>query len=167
LLFVLDLYFCPILQALVKQSSEAGLPMSTQEARQHCWFMDSKGLICAERADAQAGTLAHHKAPFAHAGVGPLPDLLSAVRTLQPTILIGVSTILDTFTKEGVEAMCEYNEQPIIFPLSKPTCTSECSFEDALQRSCGSVLFASGSPFQPLSINGQEFHPAQVRWCHL
>jgi malate dehydrogenase (oxaloacetate-decarboxylating)(NADP+) len=159
--------FRPISQALVKQSSEAGLPMSSEEARQHCWFMDSKGLICAERADAQAGTLAHHKAPFAHAGVGPLPDLLSAIRTLQPTILICVSAIHNAFTQQVVEAMCEYNAQPIIFPLSNPTCKSECSFADALQWSHSSVLFASGSPFQPLCINGQECHPAQVTWCHL
>lgn len=155
-----------IAQALVKQGSEAGQPMTITEARQHCWFMDSKGLICAERADAQAGSLAHHKVPFAHAGVGPLPDLLSAVRTLQPTILIGVSTIHHAFNQQVVEAMCEVNPQPIIFPLSNPTCKSECSFEQAAQWSRGSVLFASGSPFQPLCINGEECHPAQVRPRH-
>uniref|UniRef100_A0A383VNK3 Malic enzyme n=1 Tax=Tetradesmus obliquus TaxID=3088 RepID=A0A383VNK3_TETOB len=151
-----------IAQALVKQGSEAGQQMSITEARQHCWFMDSKGLICAERPDAQAGSLAHHKVPFAHAGVGHLPDLLSAVRTLKPTILIGVSTIHHAFNQQVVEAMCEVNPQPIIFPLSNPTCKSECSFEQAAQWSRGSVLFDSGSPFQPLCINGEECHPAQA-----
>lgn len=154
-----------IAQALVKQARDAGSTMSIQEARQHCWFLDSKGLICAERADAQAGRLAHHKVPFAHAGVGPLPGLLSAVQTLKPTILIGVSTIHHAFTQQVVEAMSQLNEHPIIFPLSNPTCKSECSYEEAMQWSNGSVLFASGSPFQPLCFNGEECHPSQVCVC--
>lgn len=47
--------------ALVKQAAEEGVTLSLQEARQHCFFMDSKGLVTASRADALAGTMAHHK----------------------------------------------------------------------------------------------------------
>lgn len=36
--------------------------LSLAEARRHCWFMDSQGLVCASR----AANLAHHKLPFAH-----------------------------------------------------------------------------------------------------
>lgn len=35
--------------------------MTLEEARQHCFFMDSRGLINASRPDAVAGTLAAHK----------------------------------------------------------------------------------------------------------
>lgn len=125
--------------------------------------MDSKGLICAERADAQAGKLAHHKVPFAHAGVGQVANLLSAVEAIKPSILIGVSTIHGAFNEEMVKAMAQINEHPIIFPLSNPTSCAECSFEDAKQWSKGNVMFASGSPFPPLCFNGEQCHPAQVR----
>lgn len=55
--------------------------------------MDSKGLVCAARkADLQP-----HKLPFAH-DLPFQPDLLSAVRQLRPTALIGVSTIPASFT---------------------------------------------------------------------
>lgn len=54
-----------IAQALVKQSQHevgsTGSPITLAEAQGHCYFMDSKGLICASRPDAAAGTLAHHK----------------------------------------------------------------------------------------------------------
>lgn len=70
------------------------------QARKHCIFMDSKGLVCAAR----KAELQHHKLPFAH----DLPfqkDLLSAVQQLHPTVLIGVSTIAGAFTAE-VLAVC-------------------------------------------------------------
>lgn len=86
--------------------------------------MDSKGLVCASRTGLQA-----HKRPFAH-DVPFQPDLISAVKALRPTVLIGVSTIRGSFTQEVVQEMCAYNERPIIFPLSNPTSKSECTFEE-------------------------------------
>lgn len=69
--------------------------------------------------------------PFAH-DVPPAADLLSAVKQLQPSILIGVSTVANAFTREVVEAMAELNTRPLIFPLSNPTSKSECTFEQAV-----------------------------------
>lgn len=76
--------------------------------------------------------LQHHKEPFAH-DVEFQPDLLSAIKALKPTALVGVSTIAKAFSKEVVDAMCEINNRPIIFPLSNPTSKSECSFEEAFK----------------------------------
>lgn len=104
----------------------------TMEAgRQHCYFMDSKGLVCHSRLD----TLQHHKVPFAH-DVPYCATLLEAVRALRPTAIVGVSTIAGAFDQGVVEAMCELNERPIIFPLSNPTSKSECTFEEAFRWVC-------------------------------
>ncbi len=59
--------------------------------------MDSKGLVCASRTDLQT-----HKRPFAH-GAPHQSDLLSAVRALQPTALIGVSSQPGAFTPEVLQ----------------------------------------------------------------
>lgn len=50
-----------ISQALVKQAEREGGQLSLDEARRHCYFMDSRGLITASRADAASGKLAAHK----------------------------------------------------------------------------------------------------------
>lgn len=119
-----------------------GIP--EQEARTRCHLLDSKGLVCASRTDLQ-----HHKRPFAHA-TPFCADLLSAVRQLKPTALIGVSAQGGAFTQEVVEAMAALNERPLIFPLSNPTHLAECTFEQAYSWTSGRVLFASGSPFDPI-----------------
>jgi malate dehydrogenase (oxaloacetate-decarboxylating)(NADP+) len=58
--------------------------------------------------------------------------------------------------------MCEHNERPIVFPLSNPTSKAECTFEQAFEWTNGKVLFASGSPFDPITVNGVTHSPAQA-----
>jgi malate dehydrogenase (oxaloacetate-decarboxylating)(NADP+) len=131
------------------------------EGRKRCFFLDSKGLVCAERGP--VSSLQHHKRAFAHEGVPYCKDLLSAVEQLKPTALIGVSTIAKAFDEPVVRAMTALNTRPIIFPLSNPTSKAECTFEEAYKWSDGKVLFASGSPFSPLAGNdGKTHYPAQA-----
>lgn len=130
--------------------------LSQEEARQHCWFMDSKGLVVKSRSN-----LAEHKLPYAHDHAF-IADLLAAVETLRPTAIIGVSGQPKTFTQPVVEAMSRLNERPIIFALSNPTSKSECSAEEAYQWSKGCAVFASGSPFDPVTLNGRTYVPGQA-----
>jgi len=146
---------------LVAQALERYHSMTIEEARKKCFFIDSKGLVCASRKDLQ-----HHKIPFAH-DVEFCPDLLSAIKALKPTALIGVSTIPQAFNEEVLKTMAALNKQPLIFPLSNPTSKSECTFQQAVEATNGTVLFASGSPFPPLTYNGVALHPAQANNAYI
>ena len=130
--------------------------LSNAEARARCWFVDSKGLLVAGRGD----KLPHHKQPYAHQAPF-LPTLIEAVRALKPTALIGVSGMPATFTKEVVEAMAAHNARPVVFALSNPTSKAECTAQQAYEWSGGRAIFASGSPFAPVELNGVRHVPGQ------
>jgi malate dehydrogenase (oxaloacetate-decarboxylating)(NADP+) len=123
--------------------------LSEAEARRRCWFVDSKGLVVQSRAP----QLAEHKLHYAHEHAF-IPTLAEAVAALKPTALIGVSGMPQTFTKEIVETMSALNRRPIIFALSNPTSKAECTAEQAYTWSEGRAIFASGSPFAPVELNG-------------
>jgi malate dehydrogenase (oxaloacetate-decarboxylating)(NADP+) len=129
--------------------------LSESEARQRCWFVDSKGLVVKSRTD-----LAEHKLPYAHDRAF-IPTLAEAVAVLQPTVLIGVSGTPATFTREIVERLTALNPRPIIFALSNPTSKAECTAEQAYAWSGGRAIFASGSPFAPVELNGHLHVPGQ------
>jgi malate dehydrogenase (oxaloacetate-decarboxylating)(NADP+) len=129
--------------------------MTMAEARKTCWLVDSKGLVVKSRTD-----LAHHKLNYAHEHA-PVGDLLGAVKALKPTAIIGVSAVGGTFTKEVLEEMAKLNKRPIVFALSNPTSQAECTAEEAYRHTGGRALFACGSPFDPVTLNGQTFVPRQ------
>lgn len=142
-----------IADVFVAALKEEGL--SEEEARQHCWFVDSRGLLCKGR-----DNIAEHKAPYAHEHEY-IDNLLDAVKALKPTALLGLSGQPQTFTKEIVEAMSDINERPVIFALSNPTSMAECTAEQAYTWSGGRAVFASGSPFNPVKLGNQTFVPGQ------
>ncbi len=129
--------------------------MSHDEAKRKCWLVDSKGLVVKSRDNLQ-----DHKLTYAH-DHKIVSSLISAMETLKPTILIGVSGQPQTFTQPIVEAMGKINEQPVIFALSNPTSKAECTAEQAYSWTNGRAIFASGSPFDPVTLNGKTYVPGQ------
>ena len=129
--------------------------MSHDEAKRKCWLVDSKGLVVKSRDNLQ-----DHKLTYAH-DHKIVSSLISAMETLKPTILIGVSGQPQTFTQPIVEAMGKINEQPVIFALSNPTSKAECTAEQAYSWTKGRAIFASGSPFDPVTLNGKTYVPGQ------
>lgn len=140
---------------LIAQALQTWHGLTLEEARKHCYFIDSKGLINNQRKNLQ-----EHKMHFAH-DVPFCRSLVESIQAIKPTALVGVSTQPGSFTKEALELMAEINERPIIFPLSNPTSKSECTFEEAFTHTGGRVVFASGSPFPPIESNGRMHAPAQ------
>ncbi len=143
-----------IADLFVEAAKQAGL--SETDARRRCWFVDSQGLVVKNR----PGKLAEHKLPYAH-DAKFLATLEEAVDELKPTALIGVSGTPKTFTKAIVEKMAKLNAQPILFALSNPTSKAECTAEEAYTWSEGRAIFASGSPFPAVTLNGKTFVPGQ------
>ena len=125
------------------------------EARRRNALFDVNGLLVTGRTD-----LADFQKPFAQ-DRAPVSSFVEAVKALQPTGIIGVSTVPKLFTREVIEAMASINQRPIIFPYSNPTSRSECTAEEAYRWSDGRAVFASGSPFPPVEIAGRRFVPGQ------
>ncbi|HEY1995898.1 NAD-dependent malic enzyme [Paraburkholderia sp.] len=144
---------CGIASLLAKAMVQAGVP--EKEAHGAISLFDKDGLIHAGRAD-----LADFQRPFAH-DHAPVDNFVTAIETLRPTAIIGVSTAGKAFSQPVIEAMARVNERPIIFPLSNPTSHSECSAEEAYVWSDGRAVFASGSPFGPVNFKGRTFTPGQ------
>jgi len=128
---------------------------SEEEARRRTWLVDSKGLVVKSRAD-----LGEHKRPYANEHP-PVRDFATAIEALQPTAIIGVAAVANTFTPTVLQLMAEINERPIVFALSNPTSKAECSAEEAYRHTNGKGLFACGSPYDPVTIGGQTFVPRQ------
>ncbi len=129
--------------------------MSEAQARGRCWLVDSHGLVVKQRND-----LAAHKRPYAH-DHAPEASLLEAVKALRPTAIIGVAAVGGAFTEEVLRAMAALNERPIVFALSNPTSKSECTAAQAYRWTDGRALFACGSPFDPVTLNGHTYVPRQ------
>jgi len=124
-------------------------------ARRRNALFDINGLLVTSRTD-----LADFQKPFAQE-VPPVSTFVEAVEALRPTGIIGVSTVPKLFNREVIEAMARINARPIIFPYSNPTSRSECTAEEAYRWSEGRAVFASGSPFPSVEINGRRFVPGQ------
>jgi malate dehydrogenase (oxaloacetate-decarboxylating)(NADP+) len=129
--------------------------LSEAEARRHTWLVDSRGLVVKGREG-----LTEHKLPYAHEHA-PISDFLSAINALKPTAIIGVAAVGGTFTPEVLRTMAAINEQPIVFALSNPTSKAECSAEEAYRHTGGRALFACGSPYDPVTLDGKTFVPRQ------
>jgi malate dehydrogenase (oxaloacetate-decarboxylating)(NADP+) len=124
-------------------------------ARGRCWFFDSHGLVVDARSD-----LAPHKLPYAHAHAQEA-DFRAAIESLRPTALIGVSGQPGTFDRPVIETMARINDRPVVFALSNPTSKSECTAAQAYEWSEGRAVFASGSPFDPVTVGERTFQPGQ------
>ena len=131
--------------------------LSEEDAYKRFFMVDKQGLLFDDMDD-----LTPEQRPFAkkrsdYPNADKLTDLLEVVKTVKPTILVGTSTVPNTFTKEVVEAMCENTERPMIFPLSNPTKLAEATAEDIITWSDGKAFVATGIPADTVSYKGVDY----------
>jgi len=130
---------------------------STEDARDKIWMVDIDGLLAKNRPE---GKLEGHKIFYAkdHAVT---KDLRAVVQEIKPSVLIGAAAAGGAFTPDILRDMASFNKHPIIFALSNPTSKAECTAEQAYVNTDGRCIFASGSPFLPVTYNGQTYYPGQ------
>ena len=148
---------------LIASSIQKEEGLTEEQARGHIWLYDSKGVVHADRADAKS--LVHHKAIYAHKLPTSDPvgsDLLSVVKAVKPTALIGVSAQGGVFTEGVCREMAAISEAPLILPLSNPTSKAECTAAQAYGWTDGRAVVFTGSPFEPVILpDGRKVVPGQ------
>ncbi len=137
--------------------AESGLDL--EHIHQHLAVLDSRGLLVDDQPprDTYKVELAWEASLARQHGLTD-PDkrqLADVMTHYKPTVLIGTSGQPGAFTEEIVRSMLENTERPIILPFSNPTALTEATPEDVLRWTDGQALVATGSPFEPVELNGR------------
>ncbi|HVV69403.1 MAG TPA: NAD-dependent malic enzyme [Gammaproteobacteria bacterium] len=139
--------------------------VAPQDARSRFWIIDKHGLLIDTMQDLTPAQkpFARPASDVAHWPSGGKAEisLLEVIKQVQPTVLIGCSARGGAFTQEIIETMASLVAQPIIFPLSNPTEKAEATPQDVLNWTQGQALIACGSPFPPVSFQGETRRIAQ------
>lgn len=138
------------------------LGLSPQEARKHFYMVDKQGLLFDDMSN-----LTPEQKPFARSrsefdNADDLTDLLSTVKAVQPTIMVGTSTQAGAFTERVVKEMAAHTERPIIFPISNPTKLIEAHADDLIKWTDGKALVATGIPSKNVDYNGVSYEIGQA-----
>jgi malate dehydrogenase (oxaloacetate-decarboxylating)(NADP+) len=134
--------------------------LSEREAKDKFYLVDTKGLVTFDRGD----KLAEHKKIFARSDNNghQFKTLEEVIEYVKPTALVGLTATFGVFTESVVRALKVsvdaggLGRRPIIFPLSNPLTKAECTFEQAITWTEGTAIFASGSPFLPLTTKTRD-----------
>jgi len=130
--------------------------LSLKKAQSRVYMFDVNGLLESTRTD-----LVDFQKPYAHKHA-PTRDFVTAIESIKPTTIIGVSTVGGAFNQKVIEAMSRINERPVVLALSNPTEKAECTPEQAYTWSKGKAIYAAGVQFAPVHYNGQTFLPGQA-----
>ncbi|MFN0103777.1 MAG: NAD-dependent malic enzyme [Bryobacteraceae bacterium] len=142
--------------------------LSKREATELIWCVDRQGLLT----DDMIGQLHDYQATYARrapeskrwirSGSGNTVSLAEVVRRVQPTMLIGASTVAGGFTEAIVKEMAAHTDRPIIFALSNPPARAEATPADLIAWTDGRALIAMGGPFVPVTYKGLTYVVAHV-----
>lgn len=140
--------------------------LSEADAYERCWLVDRDGLLN----DNMKG-LQSFQQPFAHkwVDVAHLDNnsdgkitLAEVVRHVAPHALVGVTGQPGLFTEEVIRAVAAGVDRPVVLPLSNPTVRAEAIPADVFKWSDGRAQVGTGSPFDPVTLNGAIHHTSQV-----
>jgi malate dehydrogenase (oxaloacetate-decarboxylating) len=141
--------------------------LSPDAAIERFWCVDRHGLITSDITE-----LGEYQSMYARpaaeckswrrGGNGDGVGLAEVVHRVNPTILIGASTVPGSFTEAIVKEMAAHVDRPIIFALSNPSARAEANPADLISWTEGRALVATGSPFAPITYKGVTYAVAQV-----
>uniref|UniRef100_A0A674BYQ1 Malic enzyme n=1 Tax=Salmo trutta TaxID=8032 RepID=A0A674BYQ1_SALTR len=124
--------------------------LTQDEARKKIWMFDKDGLLVKVVVQSKHRHVVFHFS-FVTVCVAELKRCVWSVS--------GAGRL---FTHDVLKKMGTLNKRPIIFALSNPTTKAECTAEDAYTLTDGRCLFASGSPFDTVTLaDGRVFTPGQ------
>lgn len=132
---------------ILKAMEKHGLKQ--EDAAKNFWILDKDGLITRARANLPSHVHLFARPEAETEGM----SLLNVVKRVKPTCLMGLSTVGGLFTDEVLTEVGKHCEKPMIFPMSNPTSSSECTAESAQRCTQGRAIFASGSPFQDVELD--------------
>jgi len=137
--------------------------LTKEEANKRFYIIDQDGLITKGRKNlAEMEDLFYDLSSFAvdDASLEGL-SLIDTINRVKPNVLIGLSAVGGLFNKEVLTAMNQNEAPPIIFPLSNPTSRSECTAKQAQEATGGRCIFASGTGFDDVEIDGKVIASSQ------
>ncbi|KAB2823272.1 NAD-dependent malic enzyme [Aliivibrio finisterrensis] len=153
---------CGIAEAIIAQMVSEGI--SDAQARSQVYMVDRWGLLqegMPNLLDFQQRLVQKAENTKDWVSEEPNYSLVDVMRNAKPTVLIGVSGAPGLFSKEVIQEMHKHCERPIVFPLSNPTSRVEATPNDIIRWTGGQALVATGSPFDPVTHNGQTYPIAQ------
>ena len=151
-----------ICEAMVREG------LSKEEAARRFWFVDRQGLLTTEAQNPMPDYQAIYARPgieskdWKHGSNGNGIGLAEVVRRVQPTMLIGASTVADSFTEPIIRDMAAHTERPIVFILSSPPARAEATPANLIAWTDGRALIATGSPFPPVTHRGVTYVIGQL-----
>jgi malate dehydrogenase (oxaloacetate-decarboxylating) len=153
---------CGIAEQIITQMVSEGL--APLQARSQVYMVDRFGLLTQGMKDLRdfQQKLVQTKVALSSWQVeGEFASLLEVMHGAKPDILIGVSGQAGLFSEKIIKAMKEHCNKPIIFPLSNPSRQVEATPSQVINWTNGSVIIATGSPFEPIEYQGKIFPIAQ------
>jgi malic enzyme len=139
--------------------------LDQQTVRERILLTDSHGLLVEGRADMEdrKREFAVNPGLVASWGIsGDTIDLADVVKGQLPSILIGVTGKPGSITEVMIRTMAGAHDRPIVMPLSNPTKNTEAAPADIIRWSDGRALVATGSPFDPVSHDGETHRIGQA-----
>jgi len=149
---------CGIAEQIVAQMVSEGL--NDMQARKRIFMINSRGLVIGSMTglkDFQLRLCQSDERLTEWSVSGDTATLAETVELSKSTVIVGVSTVAGLFTKDIIEQMQANTPKPIILPLSNPTSKVEAVPADILKWTNGNAIIATGSPFEPVELNGKTY----------
>lgn len=136
--------------------------MSPKEAKQHFYLVDHQGLLFEDTPGLTPKQQVFVRSRDEFADAGELTDLPAIIKAVQPTVMIGTSTVHNAFTEAAIKEMAKHADRPIVFPISNPTEKIEATPADLIKWTNGKALVATGIPSATVAYQGIDYQIGQA-----